>query len=68
MSQEQYAGDIVKHAIMERSKHIDTPLSVLEKLSIAEGTSLGPKDSTKHRSLVGALQYLTLTWLDISLQ
>jgi hypothetical protein len=27
---------------------------------------MGPKDATKYRSMVGALQYLTLTRLDIS--
>ena len=33
---------------------------------MVEGNSLGLEDSTRYRSLVGALQYLTLTWPDIS--
>jgi len=41
MPHERYT---VKHAGMERSKLVETPLSVSEKLSIAEGTSLGPED------------------------
>jgi histone deacetylase 1/2 len=51
---------------MDKCKAIDTPLSSMEKLSVVEGDTLGPVDSTKYRSLVGALQYLTLTRPDIS--
>jgi histone deacetylase 1/2 len=51
---------------MEASKPIGTPLSAIEKLSIQEGERLGLEDSTRYRSIVGALQYLTLTRPDIS--
>jgi hypothetical protein len=44
-----------------------TPLSALEKLSIKEGDPLGPEDGTRYTSIVGALQYLTLTRPDIDL-
>ena len=37
-----------------------------EKLSLHEGSLLGPSDATQYRSVVGALQYLTLTRPDIS--
>jgi histone deacetylase 1/2 len=37
------------------------PLSTSERLSAFEGVRLGPKDATIYRSIVGALQYLTLT-------
>ena len=43
-----------------------TPLSTSEKLSLTDGSPLGPEDSTHYRSIVGALQYLTLTRPDIS--
>lgn len=67
MSQEKYAEDIVKRAGMGHCKPINTPLSNTEKLSIVEGDKLGPEDSSKYRSIVRALQYLTLTCQDILL-
>lgn len=51
---------------MNKCKAIDTPLSSIEKLSVTEGDPLGVEDATKYRSIVGALQYLTLTRPDIS--
>ena len=66
MSQERYAIDILKRVNMQLCKPVHTPLSTTEKLSIDEGTRLGTEDSTRYRSIVGALQYLTLTRPDIS--
>jgi histone deacetylase 1/2 len=51
---------------MNKCKAVDTPLSSTEKLSVTEGEPLGVKDATRYRSIVGALQYLTLTRPDIS--
>ena len=51
---------------MQGCKAAPTPLSSSEKLSLTEGKLLNQEDSTRYRSLVGALQYLTLTRLDIS--
>lgn len=51
---------------MKMCKPVDTPLSTSEKLSVMDGVKLGPEDSTRYRSLVGALQYLTLMRPDIS--
>jgi histone deacetylase 1/2 len=66
LSQERYAADILTRSGRDKAKIIDTPLSSFMKLIIADGGKLGSEDSTCYRSLVGALQYLTLTWLDIS--
>jgi hypothetical protein len=47
-------------------KAVDTPLSVSEKLSLVDGEPLSDEDSTRYRSIVGALQYITLTRPDIA--
>ena len=51
---------------MSDCKPVSAPLSTSEKLSAFEGTPLGPNDSSQYRSIVGALQYLTLTRPDIA--
>ncbi|WVZ64382.1 hypothetical protein U9M48_013903 [Paspalum notatum var. saurae] len=68
LSQEKYASDVIRRAGMQNCKPVSTPMSVSEKLSIQGGDSLGlgPEDATRFRSIVGALQYLTLTRPDIS--
>lgn len=65
MSQQKYASDIIVRAGMKNCKAIDTPLSTSENLSLTDGEPLGAEDTTNYRSMVGALQYLTLTRLDI---
>ena len=66
LSQEKYANDIIQRVGMRHCKSVSTPLSVSEKLSIEDGDSLKPNDATRYRSIVGALQYITLTRPDIS--
>jgi histone deacetylase 1/2 len=66
LTQERYAIDLLKRVNMSKCNAINTPLAVSEKLSVTSGHLLGPEDSTRYRSIVGALQYLTLTCLDIS--
>jgi histone deacetylase 1/2 len=51
---------------MDKGNNVDTPLSVSEKLRVTDGSKLGVEDATHYRSVVGALQYLTLTRPDIS--
>jgi hypothetical protein len=65
LSQEKYANDLLRHAGMSACKSVVTPLSSTEKLS-AQGEALSSNDATKYRSIVGALQYLTLKRPDIS--
>ncbi|BAB90546.1 putative rice retrotransposon retrofit gag/pol polyprotein [Oryza sativa Japonica Group] len=66
LTQEKYANDMLKRVNMSNCKPVSTPLSVSEKLTLYEGSPLGPNDATQYRSIVGALQYLTLTRPDIA--
>jgi hypothetical protein len=66
LTQEKYVMDLLKNAGMEKCKPVSTPLSTSTKLSLHVGGALGPEDSTRYRSIVGALQYLTLTRPDIA--
>jgi hypothetical protein len=61
LSQNKYALDILRRVSMTSCKPTPTPLSTSEKLSVHVGEVLGPDDATKYRSIVGGLQYLTLT-------
>jgi histone deacetylase 1/2 len=66
LTQGKYANYILERVGMTLCNHVSSPLCTSEKLSRYEGTALGPKDATNYRSIVGALQYLTLTRPDIS--
>jgi histone deacetylase 1/2 len=66
LTQEKYATDLVTRVGMQACKAAPTPLSNTEKLSAYDGDPLGQEDSTRYRSIVGALQYLTLTRPDIA--
>jgi hypothetical protein len=61
LTQGKYASDLLRRVGMIDCKPVTTPLSTSEKLSLHNGNLLGPEDATKYRSIVGALQYLTLT-------
>jgi hypothetical protein len=66
LTQEKYASDLLKKTSMADCKGVVMPLAVNDKLSVHTGTPLGPVDATQYRSIVGALQYLTLTRPDIA--
>jgi histone deacetylase 1/2 len=66
LSQEKYASDLLQRVNMQICKTIDTPLSVSDKLSLSDGEVLSGDESTRYRSIVGALQYITLTRPDIA--
>jgi hypothetical protein len=46
---------------MMNYESVNTPMSTSEKLLVHDNTILGPQDATRYESIVGALQYLTLT-------
>jgi histone deacetylase 1/2 len=66
LTQDKYARDILTKIGMLECKAAPTPLSPSEPLFLYHGTPLGPEDSSQYRSIVGALQYLTLTHPDLS--
>jgi hypothetical protein len=66
LSENKYAEDILKKVGMMNCKMVSTPLSTIGKLSRHEGEALGLADSTRYKSIVGALQYLTLTRPDLA--
>jgi hypothetical protein len=65
LSQSKYAQEVLTRVGMTNCTGMPTPLSSSEKI-VAQGELLGPEDSTNYRSVVGALQYLTLTSPDLS--
>ena len=66
LSQGKYANELLQRVGMTQCKPVSTPLSTSEKLSLHDGVLLGPEDATEYRSIVGALQYLTLIRPDIA--
>ena len=66
MNQEKYAMDLLTRVGMHDCTSCPTPLSSTDKLSLNDGSPLGSEDSSRYRSIVGALQYLTLTRPDFS--
>jgi hypothetical protein len=55
LSQTKYAQDVFARVGMTDCKGSPTPLSSSENITTHEGEPLGPNDSTKYRSMVGAL-------------
>jgi histone deacetylase 1/2 len=66
LSQRKYIVDLLARTNMTQSKPVCTSMAAADKLSRYVGTLLSVEDTTKYRSAVGALQYLTLTRPDIS--
>lgn len=66
LSQKGYALDILKRAKMDRCKPMSTPMSSNEKLYREKGILLNNNEQFQYRSIVGGLQYLTITRPDLS--
>jgi len=63
LTQTKYTSDLLTRTHMQDSKTCPTPLASGSKLSAYDGAPLS--DATEYRSIVGALQYFTLTRPDI---
>ncbi|SPT18802.1 unnamed protein product [Triticum aestivum] len=66
LTQRKYSLDLLRHAGMLKCKHAITPMSATDRLSALDGDPLTPADATEYRSLVGGLQYFTITRPDVS--
>ena len=66
LKQAKYTADLLRKAGMTYCKPVTSPMSTSETLSREGGQLLSPEAATRYRSIVGALQYLTLTRPDIS--
>jgi hypothetical protein len=66
LSEKKYAADILQHVGMSACKPVPMPLSTSEKLLAHSGDQLGPNDITQYRSVVGALQYMSLVIRDLA--
>ena len=64
ISQRKYTLDILTDTGMLDCKPVDTPMDPNVKLVTGQGELL--RDSRRYRRLVGKLNYLTITRLDIS--
>jgi histone deacetylase 1/2 len=64
--QQKYVNDLLKRTNMLQAKSVCTPMASTDKLSRYEGELLNATEVTQYRSVVGALQYLTLTRPDIA--
>ncbi|KAL8127329.1 hypothetical protein AgCh_014300 [Apium graveolens] len=64
LSQRKYIVDLLRKVQLDGVKSISTPMSTSMSLTVPH--SLFHEDVSKYRSVVGALQYLTLTRPDIS--
>jgi hypothetical protein len=64
ISQQRYILDLLQNSNMSEAKPVKTPMSTAHALSFLSGDSL--TDPSPYRSLVRALQYLSITRPDIS--
>jgi histone deacetylase 1/2 len=55
LTQTKYAADLLAKVNMSTCTTMPTSLSTADKLSLLDQSPLGSKDSTRYRSIVGAL-------------
>ncbi|KAM3196178.1 hypothetical protein ACQJBY_072052 [Aegilops geniculata] len=64
LSQRKYAEELLERANMQTCKPVSTPVDTRSKLSATDGAPV--PDASEYRSIVGALQYMTMTRPDIA--
>jgi histone deacetylase 1/2 len=66
LCERKYILNLLKKTNMVKAKACTTPMSISERLSKDSWITLSLVDATQYSSVVGALQYVTLTRPDIS--
>jgi histone deacetylase 1/2 len=66
LNQKKYATYLLDQIGMSSCTSYPTPLSTTDSLELVDGSPLGSEDITHYMSIVGALQHLTMTRLDLS--
>jgi histone deacetylase 1/2 len=66
LNQDKYATELLDRVGMSSCTPFPTPLSTTDTLSLTDGSPLGSEDITRYRSIIRALQYLTMTRPDLS--
>ena len=66
LNQQRYIHQLLERANLHEAKSASTPGALGKLLSAVDGEPLSALDATHYRSLVGALQYITLTRPEIS--
>jgi histone deacetylase 1/2 len=66
LRQAKYARDLLLREGMKDCKQASSPMCTAERLSKHEGKLLSLREASRYRSVVGTLQYLTLTRPDIA--
>jgi histone deacetylase 1/2 len=61
MTQKKYSLDLLQRVRMLKCKTTTTPMSTTDKITAVDGELLSSADATEYRSIVGGLQYLTIT-------
>jgi hypothetical protein len=66
LSQHKYISDLLTQTYMLASKGVATSMLPTDRLKLADGEPLSFEDTTKYRSVVGALQYILFTRSNIA--
>jgi hypothetical protein len=66
LRERKYALELLTRARMLKCTHVTTTMASSERIYGIDGDFLSPEEATQYRSLVGGLQYLTMTRPDLS--
>jgi hypothetical protein len=66
LTQRKYIHDLLSRTNMLSASSVATPMVPTEKIASLDGDLLSPDNATRYQSVVGGLQYLSLTRPDIS--